>query len=267
MSQSFHPDSRHSRRLQQFLDHKAAWYNRLDFIAEDPIAIPHAFSRLQDIEIAGFLTALLSWGRRSQILKSTRNLMERMDHAPYAFVCHHSKKDLLQLQGFVHRTFNDTDLLYLVSFLHHHYRKEASLEQAFSRFLHPNDLTVEAALIGFHDYCFEEDHPARTVKHIATPARHSACKRLNMFLRWMVRTDASGVDFGLWKQIRPSQLVCPMDVHVERVARRLGLLGSEGSAWKRALELTEALRIFDAHDPVKYDFALFGLGVMEHQRI
>ena len=257
-------ESQRRQALKSFLDQKAAYYNRPAFIAEDPIAIPHGFSRLQDIEISGFLTALISWGRRSLILNSARELMRRMDQSPYEFVLHHSPRELRQLEGFVHRTFNDTDLLYLVSFLHFHYLKEPSLETAFSRFLHPEDRTVEAALTGFHAYCFEQDHPARTLKHVASPARGSACKRLNMYLRWMVRRDGAGVDFGLWGRIDPSQLVCPLDVHVERVAGRLGLLGNAGSGWQRALELTDSLRIFDGRDPVKYDFALFGLGVMEH---
>lgn len=257
-------ESQRRQALKSFLDEKVTYYNRPAFIAQDPIAIPHGFSRLQDIEIAGFLTALISWGRRNLILNSARELMRRMDQAPYEFVLHHSARELRQLEGFVHRTFNDTDLLYLVSFLHRHYRREPSLETAFSRFLHPKDPSVEAALTGFHAYCFERDHPSRTVKHIASPARHSACKRLNMYLRWMVRRDAAGVDFGLWRQIDSSQLVCPLDVHVQRVASRLGLLGSAGSGWQRALELTDSLRIFDGQDPVKYDFALFGLGVMEH---
>ena len=190
--------------------------------------------------------------------------MRLMDGAPYQFIQHHSEKDLKTLLQFKHRTFNTTDLLYFIHFLQHHYRTHRSLESAFTQGMQPGDATVEEALKGFHNYFFSlRDAPQRTKKHIATPARGSHCKRLNMYLRWMVRQDNKGVDFGLWKNISPAQLVCPVDVHVARVARRLGLLNEAVLNWKTALELTNKLKQLDPADPAKYDFALFGLGVVE----
>jgi uncharacterized protein (TIGR02757 family) len=196
-----------------------------------------------------------------------------MDDAPYEFVRNHSGNDLRQLSDFVHRTFQSTDLLWFVHFLHHHYnslkgqegKEEPSLESAFNRGMGKRDRDTEKALAGFHRYFFSlPDAPGRTRKHIPDPERGSSCKRLNMFLRWMVRKDGKGVDFGIWDSIKPSQLVCPLDVHVARVARRLGLLKREAADWRAAIELTENLRRLDPKDPVKYDFALFGMGIEEH---
>lgn len=250
--------------LKDFLDEKAALYNQPGFIPNDPVAIPHQFSIKQDIEISGFFAATLGWGRRSMILKKCRELLNRMDNAPYQFMLQHQEEDLKQLLGFCHRTFNDTDLLYFVHFLAWYYQQYDSLEEAFYRGMSSDSDSVETGLKNFHALFFSlSDAPQRTRKHVATPARNSACKRLNMYLRWMVRQDDKGVDFGLWHKISPAQLVCPCDVHVERVARSLGLITRTDSSWKTAMELTIHLRNFDPQDPVKYDFALFGLGIEE----
>lgn len=245
------------QQLKIFLDKKVKEYNRPAFIAKDPISIPHLFSKKQDIEIAAFFAAVFAWGNRTTIINKAKELMNRMDNAPHAFCLQPDYKKLL---GFKHRTFNDTDLLYFISFLHQHYSKNKSLENAFTR----QGKMVEQMLVGFNEYFFSlEDVPGRTRKHIASPAKKSNCKRLNMFLRWMVRKDNGGVDFGIWKNIQPAYLICPVDVHVARVAKRLNLLTRKQIDWQAAIELTEYLRTLDAEDPVKYDFALFGLGVME----
>lgn len=252
--------------LRAYLDAAVDLYNRPAFIQDDPIGIPHRFSRPQDREIMGFWTAMLAWGQRATIIKSADNLIRLMDGAPYDFILNHSEADRARFADFKHRTFQFTDSLYFLTFFQAYYRAHDSLETAFARHLAADDDTVEAALIGFHRDFF--DHPwapERTRKHIATPERGASCKRLNMFLRWMVRSDDRGVDFGLWKTIRPAQLLIPLDVHVERVARRLGLLERPQCDWKAVLELTEALRAFDTDDPVKYDFALFGAGVLERR--
>lgn len=250
--------------FKKFLDAKVACYNNPDFIANDPISVPHRFRLKQDIEIAGFFAAVFAWGNRTTIIQKSRELMQRMDDAPYDFITGHHEKDLKKMLSFRHRTFNDTDLLYFISFLRHHYQRHDSLEDAFCLDGNAPAATVEAALTGFYHYFFSlEEVPNRTRKHIATPERHSSCKRLNMYLRWMVRQDAAGVDFGLWTKIRPAQLICPLDVHVLRVARRFQLLERNVADWNAAVMLTRHLRKFNAADPVKYDFALFGLGVIE----
>lgn len=246
--------------LKKFLDTKVDLYNQPSFINDDPISIPHLFNQKQDIEIAGLFAAIFSWGNRITIIKKSKELIQLMDNAPYEFCRNHNSKDLKRLMGYKHRTFNTTDLLYFIDFLKHHYKNHKSLEFAFVK--HGN--TVEEMLRGFHHYFFSLEHvPSRTKKHIATPERKSSCKRLNMFLRWMVRNDNKGVDFGIWKNISPSQLICPIDVHVARVAKRLNILKRKQTDWLAAVELTEYLRTLDKKDPVKYDFALFGLGVME----
>lgn len=250
--------------LKQFLNKKVDEYNQPSFIKADPVCIPHLFTKKQDIEIAAFFASIFAWGNRTTIINKSKELMQLMDNAPYEFCLHHSDADLKKLMQFKHRTFNTTDLLYFIEFLKFHYSNNKSLETAFTKGLNKNDETVEAALTGFHSYFFSlEDVPARTKKHIATPYKKSNCKRLNMFLRWMVRQDKNGVDFGIWKKIKPSQLICPVDVHVARVAMRFNLLSRKQIDWQAALELTGYLRTLDANDPVKYDFALFGLGVME----
>jgi len=250
--------------LKQFLDSKVELYDRPGFIQNDPISVPHLFTKKQDIEIMGFFAAVFAWGQRITIINKCKELMERMDHAPHDFVLHHSDKDLKRLLHFKHRTFNDTDLLYFISFFKKWYHENNSLEPAFSMHIKSKDKDVINALIGFRKLFFNGDHAAkRTFKHISSPQQNSACKRLNMYLRWMVRKDDKGVDFGIWEKIKPGQLFCPLDLHVERVALKLGLLEREQSDWKAVIELTENLRKLDKNDPVKYDFALFGLGIME----
>lgn len=284
--------------LKGFLDAKAGQYNQPDFISNDPIVIPHRFTQKQDIEIMGFIASILAWGQRKTIINKCTELIERMDGAPFDFIKNHQEDDLKALLGFKHRTFNDTDLLYFVHFFKHHYTRFNSLEDAFlpsvtgemrrdsfrDEFIEDlppielemsspacliNELSfkserVEAALNHFRKYFFSlPDAPARTVKHVSAPSQKSTCKRLNMFLRWMVRKDNCGVDFGIWNRINMSQLICPCDVHVERVARKLGLITRKQLDWQTAEELTGHLRDLDAEDPVKYDFALFGLGIEE----
>ncbi|WP_375434350.1 TIGR02757 family protein [uncultured Hymenobacter sp.] len=239
--------------LEEQYDH----YNRPAFVVNDPISIPHRFTQRQDVEISGLFAALLAWGRRPTIISKCHELMRRMDDAPYQFVTQHSDEDLKRLLGFCHRTFCDTDLLYFVHWLRWFYTSHDTLEDGF---LIGN--TQKERLSTFHNLFFSlPDAPQRTRKHVATPARGSACKRVNMYLRWMVRQDDRGVDFGLWTRLPMSELICPCDVHVERVARRLGLLERKQMDWLAAEDLTAHLRTFDPTDPVKYDFALFGLGV------
>lgn len=247
--------------LKEFLDEQVDRYNRADFILADPVQVPHAFVKLQDIEIAGFITATLAWGQRKTIIAKASELMNLMDYAPHDFVLHHKARDLKRVSAFKHRTFNSIDLLYFIAFFKQFYSKHHSLEEAFLQDA-TQPMLMEDRLAHFHDLFFSlNDFPNRTKKHVATPARQSACKRLNMFLRWMVRRDDRGVDFGLWKNILPAQLICPLDLHVERVARQLKLIKRKQVDWQTALELTHNLRKFDSADPVKYDFALFGLGV------
>ncbi len=250
--------------IKAFLDECVQTYNQPKFILQDPISIPHRFSKLQDIEIIGFWTATLAWGQRKTIIQSANALIQLMDGAPHDFILHHTELDRKKFLGFKHRTFQATDTLYFLEFFQQHYQQYDSLENAFAQHLMLNDTTVEKALLGFHEYFFSlPDAPVRTQKHIATPARKSTCKRLNMFLRWMVRKDSQGVDFGLWNCIKPSQLLMPLDVHVDRIARKHNLLQRKQTDWQAVLELTDTLRAFDPEDPVKYDFALFGLGVLE----
>jgi uncharacterized protein (TIGR02757 family) len=274
--------------LKNFLDSKVEQYNQPNFIANDPVCIPHLFEKKQDIEISGFFAAVLAWGQRKTIINKCRELLDRMDNAPHDFVLNHSDDDLKRLLNFKHRTFNDTDLLYFISFFKQHYENFESLEQAFipqqdnyraeyleisstersvalsSEVCYIADLnfSIEQALNHFRAYFFSlEDFPHRTRKHISSPQQKSTCKRLNMFLRWMVRTDNRGVDFGIWNTLNPKDLICPRDVHVDRVGRLLGLINRKQTDWLTAVELTTQLRAFDPLDPVKYDFALFGLGV------
>ena len=245
--------------LKAFLDEKVDRYNRPSFIENDPISIPHSFTKKQDIEIMGFFAAVLAWGQRPTIINKCRELAQRMDGEPHLFITQSSDNDLKQLLAFKHRTFNDTDLLYFVDFLKRHYAQFNSLEDAFVG----NGVTdVESALLHFRKTFFDSPHaPLRTRKHISSPAQKSACKRLNMFLRWMVRQDNQGVDFGIWKRLQPKDLICPLDLHVDRTARHFGMISRKQTDWQTALELTETLRSFDPNDPVKYDFALFGLSV------
>jgi len=251
-------------KLSIFLNKKVDEYNQPFFIMADPISIPHLFSKKQDIEIAGFFASIFSWGNRTTIINKSRELMQLMGNAPYDFCLHHTDKDLKKLMTFKHRTFNTTDLLYFIEFFKFHFTKYNSLEDAFSNWLNKKDINIEAALNGFSNYFFSlPEVPKRTFKHIASPIKKSSCKRLCMFLRWMVRNDNNGVDFGIWKKINSSQLIIPLDLHVIRVAKRFNLINRSQSDWLAAIELTEAMKQFDSKDPVKYDFALFSLGALE----
>jgi uncharacterized protein (TIGR02757 family) len=254
--------------IKDFLDSKVKAYNHPSFIASDPVCIPHLFSKKQDIEIAGLFAAVFAWGNRTTIIQKSRELMQRMDMSPHAFVLAMEPSKMQALKGFKHRTFKEDDLYYFLEFLHHHYQNFDSLEDAFTKdavqMPGMDGGYVGSCLVAFRRYFFSLEHLKRTEKHIASPEWNSSCKRLNMFLRWMVRNDKKGVDFGLWKKIKPSQLICPIDVHVARVAKRFNLLQRPQTDWKAALELTGWLRKLDPKDPVKYDFALFGLGVIEN---
>lgn len=239
-------------------------YNTPSFIESDPIYVPHQFSQKEDIEVAGFLTAIIAWGRRSSILQNANALMERMDFAPYDFVRNSQEAEKEQLTGFVHRTFNDIDCLALVESLKEVYASAGGLEGIFSGGVASDAQDVQGGIVLAREQLLAPPQfPKRTYKHVANPLKGSAAKRINMFLRWMVRKDTQGVDFGLWEGISPRQLICPLDVHSGKVARKLGLLSRKQNDWKAAVELTENLRAFCIEDPVKYDFSLFGLGVFE----
>lgn len=245
--------------LKTFLDDMVEKYNRPGFIANDPICIPHEFSAKQDIEIAGFIAAVFAWGQRKTIINKSHEFLNLMGNEPYKFILNHEEADLKPFLAFKHRTFNSTDALYFLHFFKWFYSQKNSLEEAFL-----NGGTMEDRLTNFFNLFFSlEDHPRRTYKHIPNPSKKSACKRINMFLRWMVRDDSKGVDFGIWNQIKPSELICPCDLHVDRVARKLSLIKRKQTDWTTAIELTENLKKLDSQDPVKYDFALFGLGVEE----
>jgi uncharacterized protein (TIGR02757 family) len=250
--------------LKDYLNDSVEKFNNRLFIDSDPISIPHRFSKLQDIEITAFWTAMLAWGQRKTIINNANKLFELMDNAPHDFILNHQEVDRQHFMDFKHRTFQPLDTLYFLEFLQHFYKKHNSLEEAFTLSVTDTDNYVENALIGFHELFFSlPNAPHRTRKHIANPLSKSTCKRLCMFLRWMVRKDKNGVDFGLWHKIPTSQLMMPLDVHVERQARRLGLIQRPQTDWLTVKELTENLRQFDPNDPVKYDFALFGMGILE----
>ncbi|HRO41868.1 MAG TPA: TIGR02757 family protein [Flavipsychrobacter sp.] len=253
----------HLKRIKNLLDDKMRLYNQPSFICGDPVSVPHQFSKKQDVEISGLFAAVLAWGNRTTIINNCNKLMQWMDNAPHDFIVHHSETDLKPFIHFVHRTFNATDLLYFISLLQFHFKQHHSLEDAFVLTKTYKDENVTAALIHFHNYFFSLEHPERTRKHIATPARKSACKRMNMYLRWMVRKDENGVDFGIWKKIKPHQLVCPLDVHVARVAHRLKLIPTEPANWQNAVHLTKQLKQLNPDDPAVYDYALFGWGMAE----
>lgn len=251
------------QEVKLMLDKAYKRHNTASFIPDDPVSIPHLFSAKEDIEIAGFIVAILSWGLRKTIINKSKDLLNRMDNAPYDFILHHTDKDLKRLVGFKHRTFNDTDLLYFVAALQHIYSAHGGLENVIAKPC-KNEITIEKGLVNLHKVFFSlPEMPQRTRKHISSPLSGSTCKRLNMYLRWMVRKDKNGVDFGIWNEIKPSQLLCPLDVHVDRVARKLNLISRPQSDWKTVLELSENLREMDTKDPIKYDIALFGLGVIE----
>ena len=249
--------------LQSFLNKKVLEYNTSAFIQLDPISIPHQYTKKQDIEIAGFFAALLAWGNRKTIIQNANRIMVAMDNSPYEFILQHQEKDLKRFLDIKHRTFNATDLLYFIHFLRFHFANYDSLEKAF---LLNNAESMKERFIDFHNYVFSIEHPARSKKHLSTPAKNSACKRLNMYLRWMVRKDKQGVDFGIWQQIKMHELIIPMDIHVSNVAYRLGLIKENKANWNNAFALSEVLKQFDEQDPCKYDFALFALGAEERVR-
>lgn len=247
--------------LKEFLDEKAQLYNNLDFIESDPIQIPHRFSLKEDIEIAGFLAATLAWGNRKMIINKTSELMERMGNSPYDFVMNYSSEEFEKVETFKHRTLNSVDIDFFLRSLQNIYQNHGGLEAVFS-FLETDEDSLNA-IENFRNKFLETPHEIRSEKHLSSPAKGSAAKRINMFLRWMVRNDDQGVDFGIWNSISPSQLVCPLDVHSGNVARHLGILTRKQSDWKAAMELHQKLKEFDPNDPTKYDYALFGLGVFE----
>lgn len=247
--------------LKDFLDEKVAAFNTPSFIEDDPISIPHRFTLKEDIEIAGFLAATIAWGNRKVIVKNARRMVELMGNAPYDFVMQHSAQQLERLDGFVHRTFNAVDFAYFIKALKHIYTAHDGLEALFVR--HATSDTLQPAIHAFKQVFFEIEHPARTTKHVSDPKKGSAAKRINMWLRWMVRNDQKGVDLGLWQGISPAALSCPLDVHSGNVARKLGLLTRKQNDAKAVAQLDASLRQLDKNDPVKYDFALFGLGIFE----
>ena len=247
--------------LKEFLDEKVILYNNPKFIDSDPIQIPHLFSKKEDIEISGFLTAIISWGNRTMIIRNAHKMMELLDNSPQDFILNHQEKDLKSLEGFVHRTFNYIDFQQFIKSLQHIYVRHGGLETALA--IQDQTKTYQTAIHNFKTLFFEVQHQQRTQKHISDPLKNSAAKRINMFLRWMVRNDKAGVDFGVWPTHNPSHLSCPLDVHSGNVARKLKLLPRKQNDWKAVAELDKNLRSLDASDPVKYDFALFGLGVFE----
>jgi uncharacterized protein (TIGR02757 family) len=249
--------------LKAFLEEKVEFYNQPEFIITDPISIPHRYSIKEDIEIAGFLSATIAWGNRVSILRNGSKLMEMMDNSPHNFVMNASEKDKARLEKFVHRTFNNSDVLFFIEALRNIYQNQGGLEKSFSEGMNDDDIDVLPAIMHFRALFLSTPHLSRSEKHIANPAGGSTAKRINMFLRWMVRKDDKGVDFGIWDNIKPSQLCCPLDVHSGRVARQLGLLNRTQNDWKAVTELTDNLRKFEPADPVKYDFALFGTGINE----
>ena len=247
--------------IKAFLEEKVQQYESFDFIEVDPIIIPHQFSQKEDIEISGFLAATIAWGNRKSIINNAQKMMALMDQAPYDFIMNHKEDDLERFEGFVHRTFNADDLRYFVKALRYIYQEHQGLEQLFSR--HATAQSLQGAIHQFKQVFFSLPHQQRTQKHVSDPLKGSAAKRLNMYLRWMVRSNKNGVDFGLWKSLHPRQLSCPLDVHSGNVARKLKLLKRKQNDGKALAELDTALRKMDAEDPVKFDYALFGLGVFE----
>ncbi len=247
--------------IKTFLDEKVVEYNNPDFIDSDPIFVPHQYTKKEDIEIAAFLTASIAWGNRRSIITNALGLMHRMGNSPADFVMNHRENHLVKLNGYVHRTFNAIDAVFFVKALKYIYTCKGGLETVFSDSV--ASCSVIPAIIHFHKIFFSIPHPIRSVKHVSNPEKGSPAKRINLFLRWMVRKDRNGVDFGLWKHISPAQLSCPLDVHSGNVARKLGLIRRKQNDIRSLNELDANLRLMDYNDPVKYDYALFGLGVYE----
>ncbi len=248
--------------LREFLDEKVQQYNTPKFIELDPIQIPHQYSVKEDIEISGFLTATISWGNRNSIIKNAKRMMNLLGNSPYDFVLYHRDEQLDRIDGFVHRTFNSTDFIVFIKALKHIYQEKKGLEGVFNE--SKTEHSLQPAIHQLKKEFFKIPHPIRTEKHISDPLKGSAAKKINMYLRWMVRNDKSGVDFGIWKSISPSILSCPLDIHSASVARKLGLIKRKQNDAKTVYELDSKLRQFDCTDPVKYDFALFGLGIYEN---
>lgn len=248
--------------LKEFLNEKYDLYNRPEFITNDPISIPHNFTQKEDIEISGFLTATISWGNRKSIIKNANTLVTLMDNAPFDFIKNFEEQDLKPFQDFVHRTFNGEDCIYFLKSLKNIYQNHEGLEAVFNQTINEGGDIINS-IIYLNKIFFELKHPQRTRKHIANPQKKSSAKRINMFLRWMARKDDRGVDFGIWETIKPSELLCPLDVHSGTVARKLGLLTRKSNDIQAVIELTENLKKIDPSDPIRYDFALFGLGIFE----
>ncbi len=251
------PEKQNLKDLKGFLEFKYRQYNTPEFIENDPVSIPHLFTKKEDIEISGFLSATIAWGLRKTIINNALKLLELMGNEPYYFIINASEREFSTFTKFVHRTFNGTDCLYFLTSLQNIYKNHGGMEKCFTA------NNIKDGIIRFRNIFFELPHPARTEKHVANPAAGACAKRINMFLRWMIRKDDSGIDFGIWKIFKPSQLFCPLDVHTAKVSRRLGLLKRKQNDWKAVEELTNNLRKLDPTDPVKYDIALFGLGICE----
>lgn len=245
--------------FRSYLDQKAEQYNVSDFIADDPIQIPHRFSKKEDIEIAGFLTSIIAWGQRKTIIRNATRLMGLMEDSPHYFLMNLEESELDRFAPFVHRTFNGADCRYFIQRLSEIYRNDGGLEGTLGTLVAQHG--AEIGLSKFKAHFFSGEHPHRTQKHLADPLKGSTAKRLNMYLRWMARRDSKGVDFGIWPSVPMSSLSLPLDVHTGRIARQLGLLKRKQNDWKAVAEIDAALREFDPKDPVKYDFALFGMGV------
>ena len=246
-------------QLKNYLDSKVEKYNQIDFIDSDPIQIPHKFNKKEDIEISGFLAATIAWGNRKMIIRNSNRMMDLMDNAPHEFITSYKDSDLKRLEGFVHRTFNNDDFAQFIKSLRNIYDNHGGLEQVFTKYQGESDL--KDTIFQFKNIFFENEHLQRSTKHVSNPMKGSAAKRINMYLRWMVRNDDRGVDFGIWKNISPSKLSIPLDVHSGRIARELNMLTRKQNDWKSVVELDTQLRLLDVTDPVKYDFALFGIGV------
>lgn len=253
----------HFIEVKELLDEKYVRFNNSAFIETDPISIPHQFSKKEDIEIAALLVATIAWGQRTSIINNGNKLMRLMNNEPHDFILNFSKKDTDRFEGFVHRTFNETDCVFFLNSLKHIYRKREGLEAAFSDKLSGNETDVKNAITNFRTMFLSTTHQVRSEKHISNPSAKSSAKRLCMFLRWMVRKDKHGVDFGIWNAIKPYQLCLPLDLHTGNVSRKLGLLQRTQNDWQAVEEITSVLRSFDKNDPIKYDFSLFGLGAFE----
>jgi len=253
----------HFKEVKELLDEKYFQFNNTSFIETDPISIPHQFSKKEDIEIAGLLVATIAWGQRTSIINNGNKLMRLMNDEPYEFIMNFSKRDSIRFENFVHRTFNSVDCVFFLNSLKNIYAKNGGLENAFSGKISKDEKDVKNAITNFRELFLSIPHPSRSDKHISNPSAKSSAKRLCMFLRWMVRKDKHGVDFGIWKSIHSSQLCLPLDLHTGNVSRKLGLLKRTQNDWQAVEEITTLLRGFDKKDPIKYDFSLFGLGAFE----